>query len=70
MPPLRTGARVIGTLAGDVRALIEPLPRARADPRLSQAGSDARVLVLTTFDLDEYVYEAMRPVRAGSLVQP
>jgi len=57
-------------LAGDVRALIEPLPRARADPRLSQAGSDARVLVLTTFDLDEYVYEAMRPVRAGSLVQP
>jgi len=28
------------------------------------------VLFLTTFDLDEYVYEAMRPVRAGSLVQP
>jgi DNA-binding NarL/FixJ family response regulator len=31
-----------------------------ATRRISQAGITSRVLVLTTFDLDEYVYEALR----------
>jgi DNA-binding NarL/FixJ family response regulator len=33
----------------------------------SQAGGDAvpRVLILTTFDLDEYVYEALRAGASG-----
>jgi CheY-like chemotaxis protein len=37
-----------------------------ATARLVGSGSRARVLILTTFDLDEYVYRAMRPGRAGS----
>jgi DNA-binding NarL/FixJ family response regulator len=37
--------------------------------RLRQAGVDARVLVLTTFDLDEYVYAAMRAGASGLLLK-
>jgi DNA-binding NarL/FixJ family response regulator len=38
--------------------------RLAADPR-----STARVLILTTFDLDEYVYEAMRAGASGFLLK-
>jgi DNA-binding NarL/FixJ family response regulator len=37
--------------------------------RLVQAGSHARVLVLTTFDADEYVYEAMKAGASGFLLK-
>ena len=40
-----------------------------ATRRLAEAGSDSRVLVLTTFDLDEYVYEAMRAGASGFLLK-
>jgi DNA-binding NarL/FixJ family response regulator len=40
-----------------------------ATRRLRQAGAAARVLVLTTFDLDEYVYEAMRAGASGFLLK-
>ena len=40
-----------------------------ATRRLTAAGSSARVLVLTTFDLDEYVYEALRAGAAGFLLK-
>ena len=40
-----------------------------ATRRLAEAGSDARVLVLTTFDLDEYVYEAMKAGASGFLLK-
>jgi DNA-binding NarL/FixJ family response regulator len=40
-----------------------------ATARLVQAGSPAKVLVLTTFDLDEYVYRAMKAGASGFLLK-
>jgi DNA-binding NarL/FixJ family response regulator len=40
-----------------------------ATRRLASAGSPARVLILTTFDLDEYVYEAIRAGASGFLLK-
>lgn len=36
---------------------------------LSDAGTRSRVLVLTTYGLDEYVYEALKAGAAGFLVK-
>jgi DNA-binding NarL/FixJ family response regulator len=40
-----------------------------ATRRLAAAGVSARVLVLTTYGLDEYVYEALRAGAAGFFVK-
>jgi DNA-binding NarL/FixJ family response regulator len=40
-----------------------------ATRRLAAAGGRARVLVLTTFDLDEYVYRAMKAGASGFLLK-
>ena len=40
-----------------------------ATSRLVQAGSRARILMLTTFDLDEYVYHALRAGAGGFLLK-
>jgi DNA-binding NarL/FixJ family response regulator len=40
-----------------------------ATRRLAAAGSAARVIILTTFDLDEYVYEAIRAGASGFLLK-
>ena len=40
-----------------------------ATRRLVAAGGRARVLVLTTFDLDEYVYQAMKAGASGFLLK-
>ncbi|WP_432545562.1 response regulator [Kineococcus sp. SYSU DK004] len=41
----------------------------RATRRLVERGARARVLVLTTYDLDEYVYAALRAGAAGFLLK-
>jgi DNA-binding NarL/FixJ family response regulator len=40
-----------------------------ATRRLVAGGSQARILILTTFDLDEYVYEAIRAGASGFLLK-
>ena len=40
-----------------------------ATARVAQTGSSARVLVLTTFDLDEYVYRALKAGASGFLLK-
>ena len=40
-----------------------------ATRRLLAAGGEARVLILTTFDLDEYVYEALKAGASGFLLK-
>ena len=40
-----------------------------ATRRLAHAGTDSSVLILTTFDLDEYVYEAMKAGASGFLLK-
>src|SRR5205823_3627801 len=40
-----------------------------ATRRLTQSGAAARVIVLTTYDLDEYVYQAIRAGASGFLLK-
>jgi DNA-binding NarL/FixJ family response regulator len=40
-----------------------------ATRRLVESGSRARIIVLTTFDLDEYVYDALRAGASGFLLK-
>ena len=40
-----------------------------ATRRVIAAGSDARVLILTTFDLDEYIYEALQAGASGFVLK-
>ena len=40
-----------------------------ATRRLARAGTSARIVILTTFDLDEYVFEALRAGASGFLLK-
>jgi DNA-binding NarL/FixJ family response regulator len=51
----------------DVR--MPELDGVEATRRIVASGSPARVLILTTFDLDEYVYEAIRAGASGFLLK-
>ena len=59
-------------LEPDVVVMDVRMPRMdgiEATRRLAERGETPRVLILTTFDLDEYVYEALRAGAAGFLLK-
>jgi DNA-binding NarL/FixJ family response regulator len=64
--------RSVAALAPDVVLMDVRMPAmdgVEATRRLAAAGSRAKVLILTTFDLDEYVYAAMRAGASGFLLK-
>lgn len=64
--------REVALLRPDVVLMDIRMPRMdgiEATRQLVSAGSPARVLVLTTFDLDEHVYDAMRAGASGFLLK-
>ena len=68
----RDAVRLAKELEPDVVLMDVRMPELdgiEATRRLRQAGVDARVLVLTTFDLDDYVYAAMRAGASGFLLK-
>jgi DNA-binding NarL/FixJ family response regulator len=68
----RQAVRLAKELQPDVVLMDVRMPELdgiEATRRLRDAGVESRVLVLTTFDLDEYVYEAMRAGASGFLLK-
>ena len=68
----REAVRLAKELQPDVVLMDVRMPEfdgIEATRRLRQAGVDARILVLTTFDLDEYVYAAVRAGASGFLLK-
>jgi DNA-binding NarL/FixJ family response regulator len=68
----REAVRLAKELQPDVVLMDARMPELdgiEAIRRLRQAGVEAHVLVLTTFDLDEYVYAAMRAGASGFLLK-
>ncbi len=68
----REAVRLAKELQPDVVLMDVRMPELdgiEATRRLRQAGVEVRVLVLTTFDLDEYVYAAMRAGASGFLLK-
>ncbi|MFE3325213.1 response regulator [Streptomyces sp. NPDC059176] len=62
----------VAELAPDVVLMDIRMPELggiEATHRLTAAGAAVKVLVLTTFDLDEYVYEALRAGASGFLLK-
>jgi DNA-binding NarL/FixJ family response regulator len=68
----RQAVRLAKELAPDVVLMDVRMPELNgieATQALQHAGVDARVLVLTTFDLDEYVYGALKAGASGFLLK-
>ena len=64
-----TAVRLAGSSCPDVVLMDIRTPGIAALERLAASGSAARVLILTTFDLDEYVHEALRLGAAGFVLK-
>ncbi len=68
----REALRLTRELAPDVVVMDIRMPELdgiEATRRLQAAGATTRVLILTTFDLDQYLYEAMRAGASGFLLK-
>lgn len=68
----RQAVRLAKELQPDVVLMDVRMPEVNgieATQQLQHAGVDARVLVLTTFDLDEYVYGALKAGASGFLLK-
>ncbi len=68
----RQALAAVGRLAPDVLLMDVRMPEmdgVEATRRIVEAGSPARVIILTTFDLDEYVYAALRAGASGFLLK-
>jgi DNA-binding NarL/FixJ family response regulator len=68
----RAAVQALAGLAADVVLMDIRMPRmdgVEATKWLAQAGNPARVLVLTTFDLDEYVFAALKAGASGFLLK-
>ncbi|MFF8291400.1 response regulator [Streptomyces sp. NPDC016309] len=68
----REAVRQVGALRPDVVLMDIRMPEMNgidATREIVAADGDAKVLVLTTFDLDEYVYQALRAGASGFLLK-
>ncbi|MFD7117884.1 response regulator [Streptomyces sp. NPDC056730] len=68
----REAVRQVGALHPDVVLMDIRMPELNgieATREIVAANADAKVLVLTTFDLDEYVYQALRAGASGFLLK-
>ncbi|MFD9815583.1 response regulator [Streptomyces sp. NPDC059080] len=66
------GVRLVRELDPDIVLMDIRMPRLnglQATQQITAGGSVAKILVLTTFDLDEYVYEALRAGASGFLLK-
>jgi DNA-binding NarL/FixJ family response regulator len=64
--------RMLRTVAADVAVMDVRMPRLdgiEATRQICQAGDRPRVLMLTTFDLDEYAYSALKAGASGFLLK-
>ncbi len=64
--------RLVAELEPDVTLMDVRMPELdgiEATARIARAGSATRVVILTTFDLDEYVYRAFRSGASGFLLK-
>ena len=68
----REALDAVARLEPDVLLMDVRMPQmdgVEATRRIVDSGSRARVIILTTFDLDEYVYAALRAVASGFLLK-